>query len=215
MSNHRNLSLLVATILYLLLWFTPGLRLIAFPIEILCTFLHEFGHATFSIISGGHVHSLCVNMDGSGVTTMSGGSPGLETMGGYVGSAIFGNLMIRLSYKNASSIILKILSVCMLVAALFWFSNLITTIALLVFSVALFIMSRAKFSSFILSFLGVACVIYIIQDFNVGPTSDLQAYEREIGFFSAKIWMYIWLAIVILLTGINVLYLQKKANARQ
>ena len=42
-------------------------------------------------------------------------------------------------------------------------------------------------------FLGLAAVLYIIQDFNVGPSSDLAAYEQVVGLFPAQIWMFIWL----------------------
>ncbi len=82
---NKLIYLLLAIVLYVLLTYVPGLNIITFPIEMLCTFLHEFGHAFFSIISGGTVHSLCINADGSGVTTTSGGSQGLCTIGGYVG----------------------------------------------------------------------------------------------------------------------------------
>lgn len=201
--------LLLAMALYLFLSYLPGLNIITFPIEILCTFLHEFGHAFFSLVSGGHVHSLCVNMDGSGVTTTSGGSQGLITMGGYVGSAVFGNIMLRMSTETRASVSLKALSGVMLLTSFFWFDNLVTTGALLIFSVGLFLLSKTKLCSFIMSFIGVACVVYIIQDFNVGPSSDLQAYESEVGLFPASVWMYIWLVIVIVMTGMNLLNLLK------
>jgi len=206
------LYLLSALAIYIVLCYTPGLRMIAFPIEMLCTFLHEFGHAFFSIISGGSVHSLCVNTDGSGVTTTSGGSQGLITIGGYVGSAVFGNMMLRLGTEKMAAISLKVLGALMLISSLFWFDNLTTTLILAVFAIGLLGVSfwLTKICPFILSFLGVACIVYIIQDFNVGPTSDLQAYESEVGIFAAGTWMYIWLIIAIGITGINLLYLLKK-----
>lgn len=191
---------------YLLLLMAPGFSLLAKPIELLATFLHEFGHAFFALISGGSVHSLCVNMDGSGVTTTSGGSLGLITMGGYVGSAVFGNIMIRLSKDNTASLALKSLGTIMLVSSFFWFDNITTSGLLTSFSISLLAISQwgsKEISSFILSFLGVACVVYIIQDFNVGPTSDLQAYESEVGIFPASVWMYIWLVLVIVITAFN------------
>jgi hypothetical protein len=201
----RSFSILLAVGLYVLLCYIPGLNIIAKPIELLCTYLHEFGHAFFSLISGGHVHSLCVNMDGSGVTTTSGGSRGLCTMGGYVGSAVFGNIMLRMNSDTRASIALKLLSGVMLISSLFWFDNLITSGVILLFAVSLFLLSKTKLRSFAMSFLGIACIVYIIQDFNVGPTSDLQAYEHEVGFFPAEVWMYLWLFIVLVMTGINLL----------
>lgn len=205
----RIFYILIAIAIYLVLSYLPGVNILTKPVGILCTFLHEFGHAFFAIISGGSVHSLAVNVDESGVTTTSGGSPGLITMGGYVGSAVFGNLMIRFSTEKMSGNILKILCILMLITAMFLYSNLITTGMLVVFALALYFLSGKRISPFILSFLGVASVVYIIQDFNVGPTSDLQAYEQEVGLFPAAVWMYIWLAIVLVMTGWNMINLFK------
>jgi hypothetical protein len=50
---------------------------------------------------------------------------------------------------------------------------------------------------------GMASVLYVIQDFQVGPSSDLRAYEEHIGLFPAQIWMYIWLGIVVVITYYN------------
>lgn len=59
-------------------------------------------------------------------------------------------------------------------------------------------------------FLGLASVIYIIQDFNVGPTSDLKAYEEEMVFIPAQVWMYIWLGVAVLLLMFNLKMLLRK-----
>ena len=208
---NKTLYLLLSVAVYVLLSYTPGIKIITFPIEMLCTFLHEFGHAFFGIISGGSVNSLCVNPDGSGVTTISGGNGPLLTMGGYVGSAVFGNVMIRMGSESRASISLKVLAALMLISSIIWFDNMTTSFILAMFSMGLLAVSYwgSKICPFIISFLGVASVVYIVQDFNVGPTSDLQSYESEVGFFPAAVWMYIWLAIVIVITGINLLSLLK------
>ena len=157
--------------------------------------LHEFGHAFFAMISGGHVYSLCVNLDGSGVTTTSGGSSGLLTMGGYIGSALFGNMMIALSKSYKSNMIFKLLSALMIISAIFWYNNITTTTLLVIYGTVMFIVSvilPRDIQSFLLTFLGVASVIYIIQDFNVGPTSDLQAYESEVGILLVGVSAIVW-----------------------
>ena len=58
--------------------------------------------------------------------------------------------------------------------------------------------------------LGLASIIYIIQDFNVGPSSDLAQMERELKYIPAKVWMYIWLAIVLLILALNLKMLFSK-----
>jgi len=83
------------------------------------------------------------------------------------------------------------------------------------FSVVFFILSKTNFSSYVMSFLGAASIIYIIQDFNVGPTSDLKSYEQAVGLFSANAWMYIWLMIVISLTLFNMYHILKSSNDQE
>lgn len=62
--------------------------------------------------------------------------------------------------------------------------------------------------------LGLASIIYIIQDFNVGPSSDLAQMERELKYIPAKVWMYIWLAIVLAILALNLKMLfSKKTSA--
>jgi hypothetical protein len=206
------LFLFISSLLYLIVINLPVVGLIAQPINILCTFLHEFGHAFFAIITGGSVQSMAVNMDGSGVTYTMGGNAAILTMGGYVGSALFGNIMLRLADTHIAQPVLKVLSGVMFITSIIWFNNVVTTVALILFAFALWFISNKHLSPYILSFLGVACIIYIIQDFNVGPTSDLQAYESEVGLFPAAIWMYIWLGIVIVMTSINLFGILKKRN---
>lgn len=197
------------TILYVVMCHVPVLNLIAFPVEVLCTFLHELGHAIFALASGGRVHSMAVNMDGSGVTYTSGGYSGIITMGGYVGSAVFGNVMLRLATPTSSRMGLYTLGIVMLVSTLLWFDSILTVTVLMMFAASLFYFASTRISSLVMAFLGSACVVYIIQDFNVGPTSDLLAYEREVGLFPASVWMYVWLIIVIAMTAINLVNIFK------
>jgi len=211
----KNLAyILLAAAVYLAISSFPLLSFLVWPISLLCTFLHEFGHAFFSVISGGTVHALVVNLDGSGVTTTSGGSPGLCTIGGYIGSAVFGNLMILLSGSKYSSFTLKVISFAMMFACFWWFGTFVTSALLFLFSIGLFYVSRLSFNSLVLSFLGVASVIYIIQDFNVGPGSDLRAYENQVGIFPASVWMYLWLFLVLATTGWTLWHISKKKNFR-
>ena len=196
--------ILASVVIYVTLCYTPIFKAIAMPIEMLCTFLHEFGHAFFAIVTGGKVHSLAVNPDGSGVTTTSGGNNALITMGGYVGSALFGNVMVRMTSDEASKIALKVISASMAISAMIWFNNLFTSGMLIAFAMVLYTLSNTIASAFVLNFLGIASIIYIVQDFNVGPTSDLKAYEKTVGIFPANVWMYVWLGLVLYMTFVNV-----------
>ena len=62
---------------------------------------------------------------------------------------------------------------------------------------------KTKFGREILMFLGLISVIYIIQDTASGPSLDLRAFEEELRFFPAKLWMFIWLAIALGILALN------------
>ncbi|MFT6322298.1 MAG: hypothetical protein ACJAT4_003234 [Granulosicoccus sp.] len=52
-------------------------------------------------------------------------------------------------------------------------------------------------------FLGLASILYIIQDFDVGPSSDLKAYAEHMIIFPEVVWRYLWLGIAVLLCLFN------------
>jgi len=172
----------------------------------LVTFLHEFGHAIGALITGGSVDLIQINKDGSGYTQSRGGSLSIILMGGYLGSAIFGNLLFLIGarFKKAVKPFLILLSATMFGTGIFWFNSLFTTIMLVIFALAILLIAfKTNFGNEVLMFLGLACIIFIVQDFNVGPSSDLQKYAALMVFIPKTVWMYIWLGIVLILTFFN------------
>jgi len=140
------------------------------------------------------------------LTKTIGGSRGIILMGGYIGSAILGNLLVYIGAKKVkwSGYTLKILATVMAFTSVIWFGSLYSTLFLIIFAAVLwFIAHRTSFDREILMFLGLTALLYIIQDFNIGPSSDLKAYSEDIGFLSADAWKYVWLAIVSVLSLFN------------
>lgn len=181
-------------------------RIILYPVTRLVTFLHEFGHAMGAVLTGGGVEGIQINNDGSGYTITRGGSKAIILMGGYIGSAILGNLLVFIgaNFERWSSNTLKFLGFLMAFTGLFWFNSFYSTGILLLFGLSLwFIAQKTSFDREILMFLGLASLLYIIQDFRVGPSSDLSAYAETIPILPAMGWMYVWLSIVVVLSLIN------------
>ena len=56
---------------------------------------------------------------------------------------------------------------------------------------------------------GAYSILYIIKDYNVGPSSDLQAFSRIMGL-TPLIWMYVWLAGAVLISLLFLKSLVKK-----
>jgi len=179
---------------------------ILYPIRLFVTFLHEFGHAIGAVITGGWVEEVQINADGSGWTRSANGNRAITIMGGYLGSALFGNLLFYVGarWKQLVKPMMIIVIISMLVTGFYWFNSVFTTGVLILFSLVLFFITfKTNLGREVLMFLGLASVLYIIQDFDVGPTSDLKAYEEVMVFIPAQVWMYIWLGVAILLFLFN------------
>lgn len=200
MNNSLHVRALVMVLVYVILRFFGGSfgNLVLYPVTLLVTFLHEFGHALGAILSGGTVESMQINADGSGYTVTRGGSQALVLMGGYLGSAILGNIMFYIGAKHRSftQATLITLACLMALAGIIWFETFSSTGLLFGFAMLLFFIARGtNWDQDVLMFLGLAAVLYIIQDFRVGPKSDLLMYEQTVGVFSSQIWMYLWLGV--------------------
>lgn len=169
------------------------------------TFLHELGHVMAAIVTGGSAHALQINPDGSGVATTSGGIRGVIEAGGYIGSIIFGNLILRLGIgkQMTARILVAIIGAFMITSSIIWFSTMQSF--MFTMAVGIGFIALAKFLAFvsnaILVVLGSYSVWYALNDYNVGPSSDLQSFS---GVIPPTIWMYVWLGIGIVITLINV-----------
>jgi hypothetical protein len=213
---------LVMLMLYLgLRYFGGSASQLLFPIIWLVAFLHELGHALAALLTGGNVLALVVNGNGSGLTTTQGGSAGLILMGGYLGSALFGNLLfyVGATKRQWSRGALLTLAGLMLFSAIKWHTTATSTLLLLGYAaVLILIASRVRtgvWGQNILMFFGMASVLYVLQDFRVGPSSDLAAYEQYVGILPAEAWMYVWLLLVALLTWWNVRQIFARPSAFQ
>ena len=219
MNNNLFVKILACLGIYLGLTYFGGQygRIALYPIRMLVTFLHEFGHAFGAVITGGMVDDLQINSDGSGFTVTRGGWRSIIIMGGYIGSAIFGNLLFFIGTLNEESKVPKIttyiLAGIMIFSGIFWFNSFFTTGLLMAFALFLFfIASKTNLDSPILLFFGLASILHIIQDFNVGPSSDLEMYAEHFVIVPATVWMYIWLAVVVLLFIWNIRLIYRKSQ---
>ncbi|MBN2525000.1 MAG: M50 family metallopeptidase [Deltaproteobacteria bacterium] len=185
-------------------YFVPYGVLLLYPLILLVTFFHEFGHALFALLTGGTVHGIQINPNGSGFAQISGGITPLVAMGGYVGSAILGNLLLYmgLANKRYARGVPWVLSAVLLFTAVIWFRQLFTSAILCVFAVGLIWLARkrSKWIAPVLAFLGSTSVLYIVEDFNHGPKSDLAVFSKQIPLLPPTGWAVIWLVIVLVIT---------------
>ncbi|HMX39016.1 MAG TPA: M50 family metallopeptidase [Saprospiraceae bacterium] len=199
-SRSLYFRLIVMVFIYAVLKFLGGSfgQLALYPVTLLVTFLHEFGHALGGLLTGGEVLELRISPDGSGHTLTRGGNAAIILMGGYLGSAVLGNLLFYIGARRRSwaQSTLMVVAVLMVLTGILWFESFKSSLILFGFAGLLyFIAMKTDWEQDVLMFLGLAAVLYIIQDFRVGPQSDLAHYERVVGIFPAQVWMYIWLLL--------------------
>lgn len=209
--KNKYSTLLALIVIYILLkHYIPYGNYIVYPINLFVTFMHEFWHAFFALITGWEVKWLVVNSDWSGLTTTSGGIRNIVVMWWYIWSAIFGNILLYIWFKkkNISKNVLYFMSILMFIVSIFWFNWIISSTIILLMWISLFLLAyKTKYHSLILQFLWISSIIFIIEDFNVWPSSDLANFST---FIPSSIWMIIWLLIVILLTWYNLKLILKK-----
>jgi len=134
----------------------------------------------------------------------------LVVSGWYLGSALFGNILLYIWIKKQkySEKILYFLSLLMVFVSIFWFNWIISSFIIIILALGIFILAKySKYDSLILQFLGVSSILFIIEDFNVWPSSDLEKFSW---ILSVSVWMIVWLVIVILISLYNLRFILKK-----
>jgi len=203
MKNNFSILAWFVVLYFVLKYFVPFWNYVIYPVSLIVTFLHEFWHAFFALITWGQVHWIHINTNWSWYTITSGWIQSLILMWGYIGSAIFWNILLYLWFKKPeqSKYIIYFLAGLMFFVAFYWFNNFVTSLILFVIWTILFLVSNdEKLDALILQLLWVFSILYIIQDFAVGPSSDLAKFSTILPKF---VWMIIWLLIVLIITWWN------------
>jgi hypothetical protein len=92
--------LLLAILLTVLLFILPFAQVVTYPFLIFSTFIHETAHAVTAVLTGGRVDSLIVRLNGSGVTYTRGGIQFLISSAGYIGTILFGGILLIVSRRR-------------------------------------------------------------------------------------------------------------------
>ena len=210
MKNKITILIVLVIIYFLLKNVIPYWNYIVYPINILVTFLHEFWHAFFALVTGWEVKWIEINSDGSWFAITAWWIRDFVVAGWYIWSAIFWNILLYIWFKKEkiSQNIIYFLSILMIFVAIFWFNSIFSSLILFSLSWLLFALAKyRKYDSLILQFLGVSSIIYILQDFSVWPSSDLEKFS---GILPVSVWMIIWLILVIVITWYNLRLIFKK-----
>jgi len=219
------MTLLVAAIISVLLWFIPYLEILGYPFRLFVTFIHEGSHALAAVLTGHSVQSLSVSLDTSGLTKREPGSL-LANMfissAGYMGSMAFGAFLLFLIRKSVKSRF--ILVACgVLIAALTlvfgvftsaftfeaWPGIPFTLLSGGIISAGLFLVAKfatKRVATFFVSFLAVQCVLNALLDLKTifflstpfAPTIPNDALNMaSYTGIPAILWAGLWIALAL------------------
>ncbi len=99
------------------LWNTP----VVWPLKILVVFFHEFSHALATWLSGGSVEAIQLSADEGGLCLTRGGWPFLVLSAGYLGSMLFGALLLVVASRSRRDrLVVAVLGAALLCITLVW-----------------------------------------------------------------------------------------------
>ena len=186
---------------------TPWGPLILYPVALFTTWVHECSHALVAVALGGHVSSVTIQPDTSGLTRslMPAASiaQGLVASAGYLGASVVGCfLMTATRVDRRARPILWTLGVLMLLTLVFWIRNVFGALVVIAWGLALLGLGRrggtGRLAGFVLSVLAIQVALNAIFDIRVlffvrGP-SDAATMAR-LFHTPAWIWAGVWMLI--------------------
>jgi hypothetical protein len=102
-ATKRKLAFLAGLSVWLaavwLLWWTPVL----YPVKLFVVLLHETSHALMALATGGRVDRIIITADQGGICYCPGGNPFLTLSAGYLGSLLWGALILVLAEARRPS----------------------------------------------------------------------------------------------------------------
>lgn len=178
------------------------------------TFFHEISHGLAAILTGGTIHNIRLNFNGSGLCTTSGGLPLLVTFSGYAGSALWGLLIYSIATavsQTRAKYIVATIAILLGVTLLLWARNLSTIIILIVllamysmpliksFSIKWFSLPGINVKSFT-QLVGIFVMLdairsplYLLGGRNLGDSAAL----AELTWLPEIFWVALWFAIAV------------------
>lgn len=230
----QAMTLLLAAILSIALWFIPFAEILSYPFRIFVTFIHEGGHALAALATGNSVQSLSVAMNGSGETyTTQGGviSQMIVSSAGYVGAMTYGAMLLVLIRRSVAARLVLVGSAAIVFALTTIFGVVkplmagtwgslgglpFTLVAGIVISAGLFAVARfasARVATFLVSFLAVQCVLNALLDLKTvfflsspfATTVPTDALNMANATgIPALFWSVLWIGLSVLILAVAV-----------
>ena len=215
----RYIALLLIFIAIGFLWNT----LFVYPLKIFVVFMHEVSHGLAAIATGGRILEIQINPQQGGHALTQGGSRFWTLTAGYLGSLLWGGIILLLAARTRFDKAISILiGIGMVAISIGFGESTFTYLFGIGFGVALiaigFYLPEAV-NDWVLRIIGVTSCLYAILDIksDVLDRSNLRSDARmlsEVTGIATEVWGALWILIAIALT-IWFLYLSGKTSTVQ
>jgi hypothetical protein len=208
------LELLGIALALIVLWQVPWLGWLAYPFRLFGTFVHELSHGLAALATGGHFQGFSVQPDLSGLAWSAGGIRVIVSSAGYIGSAIFGGVLVALHARGLSARVLLLgMGVVFGVLCVLFVRNLFGVAGALVLTAAL-LFAGLKFSeAWRDGLLKVLALQLILDGYNslftvlhlarAGDTRTDAHAMAQLTWLPATFWAVLWmLASTAILFGV-------------
>jgi general stress protein CsbA len=118
------------------------------------------------VLTGARVESITLDPNEGGLTTMRGGNPFITLPAGYIGSALWGSLLVFAGFNTIASQVATALLIISLLLVLLWSKNWLSRIVSIAFILVLALIwaYRPYALRFLILFEGVMSSLYSLWD---------------------------------------------------
>jgi hypothetical protein len=207
-------GLAALTLALLIVWQIPVLGMTVYPFRLFGTFVHELGHGLAALATGGHFERFTVSPDLSGLAWSSGGIRFIIASAGYVGSAVFGGVLILLAARGiAARTLLVALGVLLGLLCLMFVRNLFGIATGLAIAAALVLAGRRLRSPWSDVLLLVLALQLVLDGFNslftvmrlsasTSVQTDALSMAQATGI-PAIVWAVVWTALSVAMLALT------------
>ena len=183
-----------------LLWWTP----VVFPLRLFVVLLHEISHALAAVITGGTIERILLHANEGGATYTRGGNAFLIMSAGYLGSLLWGLVLIELAGTRAqvARTALTVLAGALLIVSGLFVRNPFGFVFTVLFGAVLFSAARRlspRAVAIVLLVLGLTSALYALLDIrsDILMRSSLESDAHMLAQMTGVptlIWGLLWIA---------------------
>ena len=191
---------------------TPAAGVALYPFRLFTTWVHEGAHALATVLVGGHVSSIVIRPDASGVTHSlvpdSRVLRGVVASAGYCGAALVGCLLIAATrVERRAHAVLGGVGVCMLLTLVLWVRNPFGAGVMLAWAIAFLVLARrglGRTAQFLVGLLAVQVALNAVYDIRVlylvdGPSDA--ATMAALFVLPTWLWASAWMLLAVGMLG--------------